>query len=328
VAGRYNRRLYWRLGMPGPRRRNLPTPVSGLGRDSDERLAPNTVDPAAGDFGRRLRLRRLQLDLTQEAVALEIGVSQPFYANVELGKKHASGKTLQRLLLTLGMVEELAPLDIPPAGDDLVAHLGACLAGGSETPIAVLARGLKVSIGAVRTGLRELEQALRPKGIQVLDDGVTASLVPAAEQREACAFLLKRRAVRRRLTTRQYEALAIVMAHGEATRKMVEDQRGVDSAYVLEHLVQRGLLASDVDETAPGRPLYYRPTAAFLDLAGASTLEELRAILFAGYGSATSMEEVALFIDRRDRGQPLAPAEAQAMAEELLGAAGEVAAPE
>src|SRR5262245_38026314 len=101
--------------MPGPRRRNLPERADALAPRSDERLAPNTADPNAEDFGRRLKLRRLQLKLTQEAVAGEIGVSQPFYANVENGRRRASGETLRALLLTLGMVEELAAADIPPA---------------------------------------------------------------------------------------------------------------------------------------------------------------------------------------------------------------------
>lgn len=267
-------------------------------------------------LGVRLRRRREELGLTQVAVAGEIGVSQPFLAQLEAGQKGASDDVLRRLLDHLGMVEELAALPRSLAGDDLVARMGGCLCTGLEVSLAELARTFRVSVGAVRQALRELERGLLPFGIQVLDDGARARLVTAYELLDACAPVVRPRR-HPPITKVQIEVLSIVVAHGQVTRKLMEEARGdVDSTDVLETLHVRGYLARDVDEEARGRPLYYRATSRVLDLFRVSTLEELRAFLFAPYGAST-LEEVAVKLAAAAAGAVTA-AEAQAMAGKLL----------
>ena len=56
-----------------------------------------------GSFGRVIRERRRQLDLTQEQVARRIKTSVPYIAHLEAGKRHPSGQVVVRLADALGL---------------------------------------------------------------------------------------------------------------------------------------------------------------------------------------------------------------------------------
>ncbi len=248
---------------------------------------------------------------------------------VERGRRRPRPEVLRRLLAVLDMSEAalravvdlpLEYLERPPSGAGLAALLGASLVGRQEVALAVLARGLGVPIGNIRQGLRELEELLAAAGIRVTDDGVLARLVSAPELHEEVAAILKPRP-RPPLSKAHFEVLAVLVVHGEGTRKQVREARGFDSEKVLEELKARGLVSSQVDEGAPGRPWFYRPTSRVLDLFRASTLEELRTgILTAAFGVAT----VAELEHRRQPEEPGAPVtyeQAEAMARGLLESA-------
>ena len=51
--------------------------------------------------------------------------------------------------------------------------------------------------------------------------------------------------------------------------------RGVDSSYAVNSLIERGLIESKSRLDAPGRPMLYTTTAAFLRCFGIASLEEL-----------------------------------------------------
>jgi transcriptional regulator with XRE-family HTH domain len=54
-------------------------------------------------FGRVIRERRRQLDLTQHEVARRIKTSTPYVGHLESGKRHPSDKVISRLAETLGL---------------------------------------------------------------------------------------------------------------------------------------------------------------------------------------------------------------------------------
>jgi len=54
-------------------------------------------------FGRVIRERRLQLDLTREDVAQRIKTSVPYIGHLEVGRRHPSRKTVVELSDTLGL---------------------------------------------------------------------------------------------------------------------------------------------------------------------------------------------------------------------------------
>lgn len=89
--------------------------------------------------------------------------------------------------------------------------------------------------------------------------------------------------IRRALETRKppqlsqpaLEALAVIAYFQPATRAFVEQIRGVDSAYTVNLLAERGLIEEAGRLAAPGRPVLFRTTTLFLRCFGLSSLEEL-----------------------------------------------------
>lgn len=71
------------------------------------------------------------------------------------------------------------------------------------------------------------------------------------------------------------ETLAILAYQQPATRGYVEKVRGVDCSSILNGLLQRGLVEECGRLDAPGRPILYRTTDAFLRSFGLGSVEEL-----------------------------------------------------
>lgn len=89
--------------------------------------------------------------------------------------------------------------------------------------------------------------------------------------------------IRRALETRKppqlsqtaLEVLAIIAYFQPATKAYVEQIRGVDSAYTVSALEEKGLIEPCGKLRVPGRPTVYRTTKAFLRVFGLMSLDEL-----------------------------------------------------
>lgn len=77
------------------------------------------------------------------------------------------------------------------------------------------------------------------------------------------------------LSNSSLEALAIVAYHQPVTRAYIDTVRGVDSSYAVNSLIERGLIESKSRLDAPGRPMLYTTTAAFLRCFGLNSLDDL-----------------------------------------------------
>lgn len=71
------------------------------------------------------------------------------------------------------------------------------------------------------------------------------------------------------------ETLAIIAYNQPITRIMVDEIRGVSSAYVMRKLVLKNLIKEVGKSELPGRPLLYGVTDQFLDYFGLSSLDDL-----------------------------------------------------
>jgi len=71
------------------------------------------------------------------------------------------------------------------------------------------------------------------------------------------------------------EVLAITAYFQPVTRAYIEQIRGVDSVYTLGLLMERGLIESCGRLAAPGRPMLYKTTHAFLRTFGIESTGEL-----------------------------------------------------
>ena len=77
------------------------------------------------------------------------------------------------------------------------------------------------------------------------------------------------------LSNSSIEVLAVIAYHQPVTRAYIDTVRGVDSAYAVSSLLERGLIESVGRLDAPGRPMLYGTTADFLRCFGLSSLSEL-----------------------------------------------------
>ena len=77
------------------------------------------------------------------------------------------------------------------------------------------------------------------------------------------------------LTQPALEVLAIVAYFQPVTRTYIEQVRGVDSAYTVNLLQERGLIEPCGRLAVPGRPTLFRTTNTFLRTFGISSVDEL-----------------------------------------------------
>jgi segregation and condensation protein B len=100
-----------------------------------------------------------------------------------------------------------------------------------------------------------------------------------------------------KLSASQLETLTIIAYYQPATKAMVEQIRGVDSAYSVAALMNKKLIEESGRLNVPGRPILYRTTPDFLRTFGLSSLEELPTIEKVSFGEPipeqTTMEELA-----------------------------------
>jgi len=78
-----------------------------------------------------------------------------------------------------------------------------------------------------------------------------------------------------KLSKAALETIAIIAYHQPITRPEIERLRGVDSSWVLETLLQKGLVKTCGRLPVPGRPIKYATTKEFLRYFGINDLSDL-----------------------------------------------------
>ncbi|MBQ4625164.1 MAG: SMC-Scp complex subunit ScpB [Clostridia bacterium] len=71
------------------------------------------------------------------------------------------------------------------------------------------------------------------------------------------------------------EVLSVVAYRQPVTRGVIEQIRGVDSAYTLTNLLEKGILEECGRLDVPGRPILYRTRESFLRIFGLTSLKDL-----------------------------------------------------
>lgn len=137
-----------------------------------------------------------------------------------------------------------------------------------------LARAVDCSVQEAEELLKELADDLQGRGIRLFRADAGWFLASAPELGELVRrFLGADRPAR--LSRAALETLALVSYLQPVTRAQVEALRGVDSWGVLQSLMERGLIEEVGRAEAPGRPLLFGTTEAFLLHFGLSSIEEL-----------------------------------------------------
>ncbi|MBR5095184.1 MAG: SMC-Scp complex subunit ScpB [Oscillospiraceae bacterium] len=160
---------------------------------------------------------------------------------------------------------------------ELSAAIEAILfAAGECVPIARLSLALSVEEEEVERVARELMERYEreERGMRILRLGDKLQMCSAPGY---APFIVKALEQRKppMLSASALEALAIVAYFQPVTRAYIDRVRGVDSAYTVGSLAERGLIEPCGHLDAPGRPTLFRTTDAFLRTMGISELSQL-----------------------------------------------------
>lgn len=143
-------------------------------------------------------------------------------------------------------------------------------------PEPVEEREIQALLGAraeARTVLADLERALAGRGVRLERQGRAWALRTAPD---LAPFLTRLQRPVRRLSKAAMETLAVIAWQQPATRAEIEAVRGVSlSAGTLELLIELGWIAPQGRREAPGRPVTWVTTRAFLDAFGLASLQDL-----------------------------------------------------
>lgn len=131
-----------------------------------------------------------------------------------------------------------------------------------ENEVEAAADALSDQLSFERRGIRVIKLE---RGYQMVSSGEMADYVTRALETRKPP----------KLSSSQLEALTIVAYYQPATKAMVEQIRGVDSAYSIAALLNKKLIEEAGRLNVPGRPIQYRTTPDFLRTFGLSSLEEL-----------------------------------------------------
>ena len=148
------------------------------------------------------------------------------------------------------------------SGDPMSADRIALVLDSDTETILETARALQEEYDAGRRGIRlvRLGDRLQLHSAPEFAEEITRAL----EQRRAP-----------RLSQASLEVLAITAYFQPVTRAYIEQMRGLDSAYTVGVLTERGLIEPCGHLETVGRPTLYRTTDLFLRTMGISALEEL-----------------------------------------------------
>ncbi len=115
------------------------------------------------------------------------------------------------------------------------------------------------------------------RGIKLLRLDDRYQLASRADYAQAVRNTLETRKPQN-LTPAALEVLAIVAYKQPVTKIYIEQVRGVDSAYTLSSLVDKGLVEDCGRLDVPGRPILYQTTETFLRAFGLSSVSQLPAL--------------------------------------------------
>ena len=149
-------------------------------------------------------------------------------------------------------------------------------AAGEPVELSRLSASLEVDENDIEDALITLSDALafERRGIRIIRLERGYQMVSSGEMADYITKTLETRKPPK-LSSSQLEALTIVAYYQPATKAMVEQIRGVDSAYSITALLNKKLIEDAGRLNVPGRPIQYRTTPDFLRTFGLSSLEEL-----------------------------------------------------
>ena len=165
-------------------------------------------------------------------------------------------------------------------------------AAGERIDIQRLAAVLETDPADIEKAADELANlyAFERRGIRILKLDKGYQMVSSGEMAEYVTKALETRKPPK-LSSSQLETLTIIAYYQPATKAMVEQIRGVDSAYSVAALMNKKLIEEAGRLNVPGRPIQYKTTPDFLRTFGLSSLEDLPPIDKITFGEPIEIPE-------------------------------------
>ena len=153
---------------------------------------------------------------------------------------------------------------------------GILFASGEPVAVDRICVALNMDRPTVELVLQHLQDyySYERRGVRLLRMEDSWQLCSAPEYAEYIRRALEQRKPPK-LSQPALEVLAIVAYFQPVTRAYIDQVRGVDSAYTVTTLLERGLIEACGRLDAPGRPSLYRTSALFLRTMGMQSLDEL-----------------------------------------------------
>ncbi len=167
--------------------------------------------------------------------------------------------------------------------------------------------------------LDELEQLYAGRGVELRQIGEGWAFRTAPD---LSPLLTRYRQVKRKLSKAALETLAIIAYHQPVTRAEIEDVRGVQTSKgTIDVLLESEWVRMRGRRRAPGRPITYGTTPAFLDQFGLVQIDDLPGLNeLKGAGLLDGALPPAFQVPTPSDGEALGPDEDPLDMEELLGA--------
>lgn len=149
-------------------------------------------------------------------------------------------------------------------------------AAGDSVPVARLSLILEADENEILTVAKELanKYEYEQRGMRILRLGDKLQMCSAPEYAPIISKTLETRKPPM-LSQAALETLAVVAYFQPVTRAYIDQVRGVDSAYTVGALTERGLIEICGRLDVPGRPSLFRTTDVFLRTMGISELSQL-----------------------------------------------------
>ena len=165
-------------------------------------------------------------------------------------------------------------------------------AAGERVDVSRLAYALETDESDILTAADQLldRYAFERRGVRILKLENGYQMVSSGEMADYVTKALETRKPPK-LSSSQLETLTIIAYYQPATKAMVEQIRGVDSAYSVAALLNKKLIEEAGRLNVPGRPIQYKTTPDFLRTFGLSSLEELPPIDKITFGEPIEIPE-------------------------------------
>ncbi|MFA6253701.1 MAG: SMC-Scp complex subunit ScpB [Candidatus Paceibacterota bacterium] len=139
--------------------------------------------------------------------------------------------------------------------------------------VSQLVKWLSVSTEEIESSLNQLGGNLAERGVRIIRQGEEVMLGTASEAGAIIEQITKEE-LSRDLGKAALETLTLIIYEGPLARAEIDYVRGVNSSFILRHLLVRGLIEREIDKK-DARRFIYRPTLDLLRHLGIEKVEDL-----------------------------------------------------